>query len=469
MNTLRILTLTALLASAPLLADVVVPVDKVESHVNVRAATDGDSMVIGRLEQGNSMPYLGSEDGWHRVDLSGGATGYISADWTRVVAEVEAEAPAALNESVEVDVVSGEKQSDDPVAGGPDAAKDRVAAMTGRQTDEQTEEHVEEGLPLSAAEIDSAIDAEIPPIDVDDVEPGDAAVAAVIDDVQDVIDSADEPVAAETTAPMPSDADMTATRSGESKEQESMSATDVTGPPGPRGPAGPPGPPGPPGPSGGGAGGSSLAGSENYLVKFSTPTAGASSQVFDDGRNIGIGTEAPKQRLEVNGSIQIHEQNSSVAGLMITQSSGETGYIMHNRASTLTIGAGSVDRVTIDRSGNVGIGQSRPTHPLELASGAHVTAGGVWTNSSSIANKENVAELSPDEALAALAALEPVLFNYKSDPHDQHVGFIAEDVPELVASRDRKGLSSMDVVAMLTKVVQIQQQRIEALEQRLEP
>ena len=39
--------------------------------------------------------------------------------------------------------------------------------------------------------------------------------------------------------------------------------------------------------------------------------------------------------------------------------------------------------ITIDRDGNVGIGVARPEHPLELASGAYVTAGGAWTNSSS--------------------------------------------------------------------------------------
>ena len=43
------------------------------------------------------------------------------------------------------------------------------------------------------------------------------------------------------------------------------------------------------------------------------------------------------------------------------------------------------------------------------------------------------------------------------DKTDRHVGFIAEDVPDLVASEDRKGLSAMDVVAVLTKVVQDQQ------------
>jgi len=174
------------------------------------------------------------------------------------------------------------------------------------------------------------------------------------------------------------------------------------------------------------------------------------------------------QRLEVNGNIQIHEKNSSVAGLMITQSSGETGYIMHNRASTLTIGAGSVDRLTIDRNGNLGVGVSRPTHPLEMASGAHATAGGVWTNSSSREMKENVSELTVVDALAALADLQPVKFNYKSDAQENYVGFIAEDVPELVATADRKGLSAMDIVAVLTKVIQAQQQQIEALEARLE-
>ncbi len=152
---------------------------------------------------------------------------------------------------------------------------------------------------------------------------------------------------------------------------------------------------------------------------------------------------------------------------MITQSSGETGYIMHNAASTLTIGAGSIDRVTIDRDGNVGIGESRPSYPLEMASGAHVTAGGVWTNNSTRRDKENISELMLDEALAALAELEPVRFNYKSENGETYNGFIAEDVPELVAMSGRQGLSTMDIVAVLTRVIQEQQRRIEALEARV--
>jgi hypothetical protein len=153
---------------------------------------------------------------------------------------------------------------------------------------------------------------------------------------------------------------------------------------------------------------------------------------------------------------------------MITQSSGDTGYIMHNRASTLTIGAGSQDRITIDRDGNVGIAVARPDHPLEMASGAYVSAGGVWTNSSSRDRKENIATLPADTAASALMALEPVVFNYRNESGEEYVGFIAEDVPELVATGDRDALSTMDIVAVLTRVVQEQQNKIKELEARLD-
>jgi hypothetical protein len=221
---------------------------------------------------------------------------------------------------------------------------------------------------------------------------------------------------------------------------------------------------GPPGTDGDG----SMKGKPGYLVKFKDKNTGNASQVFDNGNQVGIGTDEPAQRLDVNGSVQIHDRNSNVAGLMITQADGDTGYIMHNRASTLTIGAGSIDRITIDRDGNIGFGTAQPSHPVHMASGAHVTAGGVWTNSSSRALKENIQLLSVDDALATLQALEPVRFNYRADSAEQHVGFIAEDVPEIVATNDRKGLSTMDIVAVLTRVIQAQQQQIEDLEGRLD-
>ena len=58
--------------------------------------------------------------------------------------------------------------------------------------------------------------------------------------------------------------------------------------------------------------------------------------------------------------------------------------------------------------------------------------------------------------------MKPVSFEYKEGNQDVHVGFIAEDVPEMVATPDRKGLESMDIAAVLTKVVQEQQKMLKA-------
>jgi hypothetical protein len=100
---------------------------------------------------------------------------------------------------------------------------------------------------------------------------------------------------------------------------------------------------------------------------------------------------------------------------------------------------------------------------LYLGNGAK-NVGGVWINASSRALKENIEDLSAQDALAAFEKLQPVTYNYKSDKKEQVVGFIAEDVPELVAINSRDGLSSMDIVAVLTKVVQEQEKKIAALE-----
>ncbi len=106
-------------------------------------------------------------------------------------------------------------------------------------------------------------------------------------------------------------------------------------------------------------------------------------------------------------------------------------------------------------------------HAIHHWSGAHLTNSGQWVNSSSRKNKENIRDLDINEAYSALDELKPVTFAYKVDPDETQVGFIAEDVPELVAIGDRSGLASMDIVGVLTKIIQDQNKRIERLENML--
>ena len=126
-------------------------------------------------------------------------------------------------------------------------------------------------------------------------------------------------------------------------------------------------------------------------------------------------------------------------------------------------------RLHIDYSGNVGINTAAVAGvPISTATGALLTAGGAWLNSSSRERKEHIQALSGAQALQALAELRPVTYNYKVDAEEKHVGFIAEDVPELLASKDRKSLSALDIVAVLTKAVQEQKQVVDEQKRTLE-
>ncbi len=120
-------------------------------------------------------------------------------------------------------------------------------------------------------------------------------------------------------------------------------------------------------------------------------------------------------------------------------------------------------RMKITSAGYVGIGNSSPGYLLQVGTGGAWCDGTSWHDGSSRAFKNSVAELSLDSAMETLQALQPVTYRYNHADGDLRVGFIAEDVPELVADKERKSLSPMDITAVVTKVVQQQQQAIEQL------
>lgn len=217
------------------------------------------------------------------------------------------------------------------------------------------------------------------------------------------------------------------------------------------------------------------------------------SYIYYNNGNVGIGTTSPgtlldvmKSNLGVANIIRVwnleNENAASDAVLRAVAGNAARAWVQFGdtAAARASISSGTADdlqfringsslkeAMRITNSGNVGIGTTSPGYPLEMASGAHVTTGGVWTDASSRDYKENIRDLTYDEARLALSSLNPSKFNYKLDKEDEYLGFIAEDVPDLVATKDRKGLSPMDIVAVLTKVLQKQQEEIETLKNLL--
>ena len=158
----------------------------------------------------------------------------------------------------------------------------------------------------------------------------------------------------------------------------------------------------------------------------------------------------------ITNSVIITDADNNI--LMIIYDMGTTG-----GAYAKLIASETVVSKTVQIS-NDGMG----THLLDVGESGAYCDGSAWIDGSSREYKVNISELGLDDAIRTLEQLNPVTYNYKTNLGDTSVGFIAEDVPELVATNDRKGLSSMDFVAVLTKVTQEQQRVIEGLTKRIE-
>ena len=203
-----------------------------------------------------------------------------------------------------------------------------------------------------------------------------------------------------------------------------------------------------------------VAGNEsNFFVRDATngsklpfriqPSTPSSTLCLKSDGYVGIGTWSPAFPLEV-------ETTNENAAIVAERTDGATCYI------NATTDYGNFGTTTDDPVRIVADG----TWQMAVDSNCDITMrdgggyDGTWDPASSREIKENIQTLAVDEAMEALAGLEPVKYNYINDKEEPRVGFIAEDVPELVAKKGRKSLGTLDIIAVLTKVVQQQQEFI---------
>lgn len=85
--------------------------------------------------------------------------------------------------------------------------------------------------------------------------------------------------------------------------------------------------------------------------------------------------------------------------------------------------------------------------------GCFLTAAGVWTDASSREHKEQITDVVRGVALKAIQGIRDVTYRYKQG-HDDGMdtlrfGVIAEELPDIVATTDHKGLSTAHMVGLL--------------------
>lgn len=206
-----------------------------------------------------------------------------------------------------------------------------------------------------------------------------------------------------------------------------------------------------------------------FLIEGATPT---NALYLDSTGRIGFGTSTPAKNLDISDPISPAirmEQSASPFQAWDVVANNNNFYVrdVNHEFNPFIIRPSAGDNaLVLDASGRIGLGVSSPLYQIHHSSGARLDAGN-WVNASSRAVKQDIRDLDADAAMNTVKALQPVTFAYKANPAETNVGFIAEDVPDLVATSDRKGLSAMDITAVLTKVVQEQQRTIEDLQARL--
>ncbi len=175
-------------------------------------------------------------------------------------------------------------------------------------------------------------------------------------------------------------------------------------------------------------------------------TRGIITRANNSGGSIAIGEEGV-QKIKMDTDSTHVEIAIGEEGVQITMrvDSGAGGSFAINEP-----GVGK--KVSLDSDGDgylagkLGIGVLVPTHPLQLISGAHVTAGGTWTNASDKDLKENFEEVNGENLLEKIESLDISEWNYKNEADDiKHIGPTAQDFYKAFGvGGDDKSISTVD-------------------------
>ena len=98
----------------------------------------------------------------------------------------------------------------------------------------------------------------------------------------------------------------------------------------------------------------------------------------------------------------------------------------------------------------------------------NIHASGSITPGSSSGFKQDLADLSFEQSLELIQSLDAISFAYIADPNQPRLGFIAEEVPKIFGTENRKGVDPMGIATALTVILQQQRETIDEITQLLE-
>jgi len=173
-----------------------------------------------------------------------------------------------------------------------------------------------------------------------------------------------------------------------------------------------------------------------------------STLVLGNAANVGIGTSAPNEKLEISGgNVAIDNGVTSrlkfVNGSTLLSEIGQyntTGMFIANKQNgpiRFHTGLSNDTKMIIESTGNVGIGTSAPSHKLDVVGTAGLSTGTAWTNTSDMRLKENVR--SYERGLDEILQINPIYYTYTEESglknpeeYGENIGISAQELQNII-------------------------------------
>ena len=203
-------------------------------------------------------------------------------------------------------------------------------------------------------------------------------------------------------------------------------------------------------------------------ITFNTATSSTNLSErlrITSGGDVGIGSETPARKLDVNGPVRVIEtveaydtsggdQDWFVSSASFGFHNG-TGVAFNAGGGLFRLGISGSEKVRVDVGGNVNI--------------TGITTASQFDATSDVALKENIEVI--DEPITKISELKGVTFDWKKGGHS--VGVIAQDVEKVLptavgGSKDQKTVNYNAIIGLLVESVKDQQKQIEELKSLLD-
>ncbi len=205
----------------------------------------------------------------------------------------------------------------------------------------------------------------------------------------------------------------------------------------------------------------------SFMVGYMSSDTDTEPEFFVKDGAVGFGTRTPTEQITIttpsqtDTKILFTENTAPAASLFYEGSAGSgTSNKFHLRSE---ISGSESNIMTWKLNGNVGIGATNPSYKLHVNGSV---AGTSWTNLSSREYKENIRKV--DDAgcsvmLAKLMDMDLKTYRYKEQfggDGELKLGFIAEEMPQEVLSKDGKGVDIYELVTFTIGAMKAQGKEI---------